>query len=359
MSTYRVLSCNHTRAGFYLPVLFLSVLLPLLFLLSGCRDGSMEEGESKRIFAVAVAEAAKEEIGKRLELSGELIPLRQVIVVPSMPGRVAEIRVAEGQRVREGQLLIRMENTQQELQLRQAEIAVKAGRVEVEKLAYLVEQGAVAEHLLRGARAELEQGEVVLELARYAYDVTFLKSPLPGVVGYIWAKEGELVGNTQVALVMDVDKVFVQLTVDEAQLPFLAESVPVTVEVPAVGGVPLQGRISSIGQVAVPGSRSFLVKVEVDNAGGELKPGMYARVAIEGESRNCVMVPGSALREEEGRAYVFVVARSRVRQRDVETGLRREGKVEIVQGLNPGERYVLRIPAGIQDGSTIEEIKEE
>jgi membrane fusion protein (multidrug efflux system) len=331
-----------------------------MHLTAGCsREASETGGDKQRIFTVNVAEARQEDLGRRLELSGELAPLRQVLIVPPIPGRVAEIKVREGDRVAEGQLIIRMDNTQQALQLRQAEIEVEAGRLEVEKLAYLVEQGAAAEYTLRQARKELAKGEALLELARYAYDVTFLKSPLAGVVGYIWAREGEMIGNTQAALVMDIDQVLVQLTVDEGQLSVFSAKMAVQVEIPALGGVPRRGVVSYISQAALPGSRTFQVKVTVDNPEADLKPGMFARVLVEGESRGGVLVPGGALREEDGRSCLFIVTGSRVARRDVETGLRRDGKVEIVKGLQPGELYVSRIPAGMQDGSIIEVMEEE
>ncbi|MEW5785555.1 MAG: efflux RND transporter periplasmic adaptor subunit [Bacillota bacterium] len=332
-----------------------SLLICLSLFAVGCRSGDPAgPGEEERVYAVTAAEAVLEEVGKQLELTGELAPLRQVVVVPPLPGRVIEIKVAEGDPVFKGQLLIRMDSTQQELQLKQAQIAVEAGRVEIEKLEYLVEQGAVAEQVLRGARAELAQGEAQLDLARYAYDVTFLKSPLAGIVGYIWAKEGELVGNSQVVLVMNLDKVLVQLAVDEAQLVHLAPDMAVQVEVPAIGGIPRGGQVSVIGQVAVPGSRSFPVQIEVENTAGDLKPGMFARVLVQGQSRRAIMVPGSALRESEGRACLFVVSNNRVAERVVETGLRQDGKVEITAGLHQGERYVVRVPAGMADRSAVE-----
>lgn len=344
----------------YKKVILICLTMLIILAAAGCGRGNMVvDGEAARKFTVSTAEAVREQLGKRLELSGELLPQRQVVVVPSIPGQVAQVNVQVGDRVRQGQLLVLMENTQQELQLRQARIGVEAGRVEVTKLELLVEQGAVAEQVLRSAKAELAQGEVLLELARYAYDVTFLKSPLSGVVGYIWAKEGELIGNTQAVLVMNVEKVLVQLAVDEGQLAYLSEGMPVTVEIPAVGAVARQAVVGTISQGAIPNTRSFLVMVEVDNLDGDLKSGMFARVVVEVESRFSVLVPGSALREETGNAYLFVVSRNRAEQRVVETGLRQDGRVEILQGLNPGERYVIRVPAGLTDGSPIVEIEEE
>ena len=360
MFTYQIGSRENSRIHTSCIFLLACMAALLLFSAAGCgRGGMVPDNGSGPTFTVSTAEAAREEMGKQLDLSGELQPQRQVVVVPSIPGRVVRIDVQVGDRIRKDQLLVLMDNTQQELQLRQAKIGVEAGRVEVAKLEQLVEQGAVAEQMLRAARSELAQGEVLLELAQYAYDVTFLKSPLDGVVGYIWVKEGELIGNTQAVLVMNVEKVLVQLTADEGQLTYLNEGQAVFVEVPALGAVPRQAVIRTISQGAIPNTRSFLVLVEVDNPDGDLKPGMFARVTVEGKSRSGIAVPGSALREESGKSYLFVVSRSRVSKREVETGLRRDGKVEIVKGLSPGEKYVVRIPAGLADGSAILEIEGE
>lgn len=327
-------------------------------LLAGCHQGEPVAEKTARRFVVTVAGARLETLGDCLEAAGEVKPLQQAVIIPAVPGKVAGIQVKEGQEVSRGQVLIQLENTSQYLQLRQAQAGLEALQEEQEKVEYLVAQGALPEKMLRELTAQIRQAELSVDLAKHAYDLTVLKSPIRGTVTAVIPSEGDLVGSSPVVTVISSETMLVQATVAENQLHQVQEGQAVQVKVPAVEEGYLTGKITAVGKTAIPGSRSFLVEAEVENPEGKLQPGMFAYLKLEDKSRQTVAVPASALLEQDGKAMVFVSSGNRAWQRVVETGVREKGLVEIIRGLDLGERYLVHLPAGLQDGDEITEIYE-
>lgn len=332
-----------------------ALLLFLAAILTGCGEEEPPSDGGERIFAVQAAEAREVTQAVRLELSGEVKSGRQVAIIPSVPGRVAAVPVKEGQAVSRGELLLRLENTTQQLQLRQAQAALDALNAELARVQTLIQAGALPEKTLRDMKTQILQAELARDLAKYAYDLTVLKSPLDGVVTAVKAAEGELVGTTMVMAVLSREGVTVQAVADEGQLQYLSPGMAVQVRVPAVSAAPIPGSLFSVSQTAIPGSRSFTVEVVLSGASGELRPGMYALVLVEETGWRGFQVPSSALLEQDGLSFLFIIREGRAVKLPVETGMRRAGLVEIGRGLEEGERFITRVPAGLKDGSLVEE----
>lgn len=334
---------------------FLLLLLVPVTMMAGCRGEEPVQEYEERSFAVETAAAHKETLAVRLELGGEIKSSRQVAIIPPIPGRVASVPVKEGQAVSRGEPLLYLENTSQKLQLQQAQAALEVLTTELDRVETLVEAGALPEKNLRELRGQITQAELARDMARYAYDQTILKSPLEGIVTGVNARAGELVATTVVMAIISQEGITAQVTVDEGQLGYLSPGMSVQVQVPAVGEVLFSGSISAVSQSAIPGSRSFPVEVELEAERELLRPGMYALVLVEKIGHRGFQVPASALLEQEGHSYLFLVQKGRVLQRTVKTGLRQSGKVEIIEGLSGGERFIIRPPARIKDGDRVEE----
>lgn len=340
-----------SRVGYRVTLLIL--VFYLVIFTPGCSPREKSEPISQSVFKVEVREARTGVISLSLDQSGEIIPGKQAIIIPKTAGMVAAVHLREGDPVARNQVIFQLENTYQELQLQQASSARKTLFRELEELEKLLQAGAVAEFEVRKARAELEQVEITLKMAEYAYENTFIKSPLAGVITELKVQEGELVGTSPVGRVAVLDPVRVRIAVSESHIGRVSEGMAVKLEVPSVG-VYRDGSVAYTGRAAIPESRSFLVEVEVRNLSGDLRPGMFARVVLEADTRESLLVSATAVYEKDGVSYLYVPFRGKAVLKQVETGTRQGGMVEIISGLSHGDAYIFRPPAGIKDGSLIE-----
>ncbi|WP_297048313.1 MULTISPECIES: efflux RND transporter periplasmic adaptor subunit [unclassified Thermosynechococcus] len=370
--------------------------------------------ESEGVAAdVAVARLAQ--LDADTTLTGTTRPYREVMVRSQVEGQVIRLGVDVGDRVQSGQLLAEVDpvvlknavfEAEAELAARrneviQAQAAVNRARTAVEearltlqqaesdarRLETLLREGAVstqaaeqarttaqtARQVLRSREAEVvtaQQGVAVaqgrvqaqtafVQQARARLNQALLRSPLNGVVLERLTEVGNLLQpGGEVLRLGDIRQLKVVVEVSERELARLAPGQRATVTLDAVPNRPYEGRITRISPAAAD-ARLIPVEVVIDNADERLGSGLLARVAFQGANAPRLMIPQSALSGfEEGQlssrqGSVFVVVGDRVQARQVTLGQRREGKVEILSGLNAGDRYVVRSGRPLRDGDKI------
>ncbi|QEQ00082.1 efflux RND transporter periplasmic adaptor subunit [Thermosynechococcus sp. CL-1] len=362
---------------------------------------------------VAVARLERLETGSTL--TGTTRPYREVMVRSQVEGQVIRLGVDVGDRVQAGQLLAEVDpivlknavfEAEAELAARrneviQAQAAVNRARTAVEearltlqqaesdarRLETLLRDGAVsaqaaeqarttaqtARQVLRSREAEVvtaQQGVAVaqgrvqaqtafVQQARARLNQALLRSPLNGVVLERLTEVGNLLQpGGEVLRLGDIRQLKVVVEVSERELARLAPGQGATVTFDAVPNRTYEGRITRISPAAAA-ARLIPVEVVIDNADERLGSGLLARVAFQGANAPRLMIPQSALSGfEEGQlssrqGSVFVVVGDRVQERQVTLGQRREGKVEILSGLNAGDRYVVRSGRPLRDGDKI------
>ncbi len=358
MRKFNLLRSSKCFNGIFLIVFWVFIFSCFSLFLVGC-DGEGDNDDDAGAETVHAVELVRAELGEfesTFQESGEVIPWRQAYLVPKIAGEVEAINCRTGDRVREGNVILKVDNTVHSIQLRQAKAGHAAMKSELEKLEALAEKGAIPRSEVRHLRVEFEQLEMTLELAQFGYDASYLRAPFDGVVSELMVDEGQLVGQEPIGRFVDTSVVKVRITATEDYISSFYKGMLVDVDVPAANFYQV-GEVSAVGAAAVPETRSYMVEVKVNNPGGLLKSGMYATVRVSSEIREAVMIPSSALVEEGGKSFVFVpdedapdTGRQTASRRKIETGYRQEGNVEIVSGLEEGDFFVRRPPPGARDG---------
>ncbi|NPV29905.1 MAG: efflux RND transporter periplasmic adaptor subunit [Firmicutes bacterium] len=330
---------------------------------------------------VEVAAVARRDVSRAVRLTGRVAPRVEIKVLPKIAGRIKSIEVDVGDRVRAGQVLVRLDDAEIAAQVRQAEAALavaEAGaraaaanledaRRNLERMKQLYEAGAVPLQQLEQAQlrydqaaagvseAQVAQARAALEAARVQLANTVITAPAGGIVAARSAQVGEMAAPTQPLLTLiDIDQVQVEVSVTEAEVNRLRPGQEVPVTVAAVSEKPLTGRIASLAPAADPRSKMFPVKITLSNPGHRLKPGMFAEVSLTAEVRRQVLVvPVGAVLEKEGRAVVYVVEGGRARERRVEAGLSDGKFTEIKKGLREGEQVVVSGQEFLVDGARV------
>mgnify|MGYP002476317144 FL=1 len=206
------------------------------------------------------------------------------------------------------------------------------------------------------AAAGLRAAEEGVKAARVAFGYTQVRAPFAGIVAEKRVEAGDTASpGMPLFVVEDTSKMKVEASVPESSLARLAVGRPVQVRVEAAGEETRQGVLSEILPAGDPRSRTFTVRVVLDNPDGALRSGMFARLIIEKGTRNALAVSESALVRRGPLTGIFVVDEgSRARLRWITAGEIRDGRAEVLTGLKAGERFVLSPPPGLEDGAQIE-----
>lgn len=301
--------------------------------------------------------------------TGTVASLREAKVASTLSGIVGEVFVSEGQRVQQGEPLMRLRTDQLAAMAAQAAAAVaqtKAARdlaeANLQRTRSLYQPGAVSVHELDVAEAQFRQTQAQLQLAEATSALAQIQlrdatvtAPFGGTITQRKVEPGEAVSPMSLVFVLaQLDDVYAELVVPERQREGLRVGQSVAITVDALPGMSLPGKIAEIQPAATISSRSFTVKVRVTNTQRVLRPGMFTRGAITVAVRpNVLQIPASAVLTTASKPIVFVVQEDKAVRREVTLGDLQNGMVEITSGLNPNDQVITSDAAGLTENQPV------
>ncbi len=278
---------------------------------------------------------------------GSLRSRQGVMLRPEVAGRVAQINFADGQRVQRGQLLVQLDDTLQRAQLQQAEAQAAIARTNLERSRELVAQGFVSQSAVDQNAAALQVAQAQVALARAQLARMKIVAPFNATAGIKTVNLGDyLKDGADIVNLEDMSSMAVDFRLPERYLARVKTAQPVELAVDAMPGRIFKGRVEAVDALVDANGRSLLVRARVDNPDTVLRPGMFARPRVVFAVReNALMVPEEALVPQGGRQYVFKVEADgkggqQARRIEARLGLRLAGKVELLDGVRPGEQVV-------------------
>jgi RND family efflux transporter MFP subunit len=393
------------------------LIVPLLMLAAGCTGESRATASQDKAPAAApprpvrVFAAAEERVARTVVATGTLAAEDQVVVGTKVPGRLAEIAVDMGTRVRRGDVVARLDAGDYRLRVEQADAALQQARVRLGLSASGTDERVNAEQtsLVRQARAVLEEARLTrdraaklveqeliaraqfdtaeanlkvaegryhdaleevrtrqallaqrrseLELARQQLADTAMVTPIDGAVAVKQASVGEyLAAGAPVATVVRLHPLRLRMSVPEREAAGVrvGQAVRLTLEGDPVA---YQGRVVRLSPIVQEQNRTLSVEAEVPNERALLRPGAFARAEIVSEaSQPVIRVPADTIVTFAGIEKVLVVRQGTIAELRVQTGRRSGDTVEIVSGLRAGEEIV-RAPGNLSAGQAVTVLK--
>lgn len=356
---------------------------------------SANASQAERKIAVTVTHTESRDVERSVQIVGTLLAQDEVTLANESPATIAKIAVDMGDRVRAGQLLIKLDEREPHLEVERmtanlqaaretltrtrqildssranverAQAVLGDARTNLKRYEGLLAEGAVSASQrdsaqtqydvavaslraseaqyesdragIKNADANVEQAVAGLELARKRLRDTEVVAPFDGFVRKRLVNVGESIKEkTPLMSLVATQALKLQGEVPERFAPQLAPGRPVRVEVEAYPGRTFPGTITRVSPAVDAESRTFTVEASVPNPGGVLKPGFFAKAAIvTGMGRNVPFVPEEAVVTFAGIVKVYVIADGKAEERRVTTGQRRDGWVEVLDGVKVGE----------------------
>jgi RND family efflux transporter MFP subunit len=286
-----------------------------------------------------------------------------VDVAFQVPGKVATVGTDEGQSVRAGQPIASLDATEYQLAVEQASAQAERAAHDRDRNQPLLASGGIApadmDHLESGAR----QSAAAQALAKKHLADTRLAAPISGIIARRTIEVGATVSAGQtVVTIVDLDPVRVRLGVPEADVGHIKEGAAATVRIPALD-TSFAGRVSLIGVVADPSTRSYTVEISVPNPSRKLRAGMVAEATITTrETATALMVPAPAVLHDagvNGTTIVYTLDRDggRAHARRVTTGAARGDSLEITSGVTAGDQIVVAGQQRLRDGARVQQVQ--
>ncbi len=311
----------------------------------------------------AVVEAA--EVTERrwqgaLASVGSLTAVSGIEVTTEISGTVSAIAFESGQRVEAGEVLVRLEDSVDQASLQALIADQQLTRTQFNRYADLLPQRAVSQFEYDEASAKFEAARARVAEQEARIQKKVIRAPFSGVLGLRRVDVGQYIAaGTPIVQLTAFDPIYADYTVAERDLPGIEIGRTVELDVGAYPERSFRGTVTAIDSAVKPGSRSIDVRATLDNPDELLRPGMFAAVrTLEPEPRQVLTVPRTAISFNTYGDYVYRIERDDdqqvVVQRQVSTGQTRDEQVEIVDGLDAGDRVVAAGLLRLRNGQAVE-----
>lgn len=276
-------------------------------------------------------------------------------VVAKVGGEVRQLFVEEGDVVKAGQVMARLDGDRLRLEVAQSEANLRKLERDYKRQLELSQKGLVAQGTAENAKFDLDALRASYDRARLELSYTEIRAPIDGVVSARHIKVGNTIApNDPTFRVTNLDPLLAYVHIPEKEFRKLAPQQTAEVVVDALGGDRFTGVISLISPTVDPKTGTFRARVEVQDPTRRLKPGMFARVNIVYERReDALQLPRSAIVDADGTQSVFVVANGKAEQKSVQTGLANNGWIEVTGGLQGDEQVVVVGQGGLKTGAAV------
>lgn len=339
------------------------VLLPCLLLLAACGgsngpgEAQAKSGEKKGPDAVPVevAKASRRAVAASYTGTAPLEPVAESQVVAKTSGVALNVMVEEGQPVRAGQTLVRLDSARSELQAAQTGAAMRKLEANYNRAKQMAEQKLLSANDNDQLRYDLENARAANRLANLELSYANVEAPISGVIASRSIKTGNFVQiNTPIFRIVDTSRLEATLNVPERELATLKAGLPVLMQVDALPGKTFTGTVDRVAPVVDSGSGTFRV-VCAFKGDGVLQPGMFGRIKIDYDQRaDALVVPRVALLEDDGDPAVFVVTGDKTKRVPIKLGYVDGSWAEIREGVKEGEQVVVAGKTALRDGTVVQ-----
>lgn len=339
--------------------IFVFLLAGAALLTAGCsKKAARGGGPSGFSVQVVVVEAKRQAVSETLSLVGTIAANEMVEIKSETDGTVEEVLFQEGQAVKKGDLLLRLDETKFSTAAAEAEANFQLSHANHERAQQLFHDKLISRQEFDQIAAQFQANRASLELKKRQWRDARIYAPFNGVVSARAISPGQVISkNTTLTWLVDLDTVKVEVNVPERFLSQLKTGQNIDVGVAAYPGRRFTGRVFFIAPFLEPATRTALVKALIANSTRELRPGMFGNLDLTLSVReNAVVIPEAAISQllEAGRARIYTVSQSNTVQiQVVQLGVRLAGQVEILDGLAGGEKVIVEGVQKVGPGATV------
>jgi membrane fusion protein (multidrug efflux system) len=292
----------------------------------------------------------------RIRATGNLLASDAVVVQPEISGRVTAVRFERGQAGAAGAPLIKLAPETLQAELAKAQAALSLAQENFQRSEALSRRGNPAAQTLDEARAALRTAEAEVALAAVRLGDTDITAPFDGVVGLKQLSVGRYVEpGDELVVLQRIDPLYLDFRLSERWLTKLVPGDTIAVTVDALPGRSFTGTIAALDPRVDVNGRAVQLRATVPNPDRSLRPGLFARVDIELDERlDAVLVPEAAVVLQESGPVVYRIVEGKALMTPVTTGVRRDGQVEITQGLDADAIVVVNGHVRLRDQAQVE-----
>ena len=317
---------------------------------------------TKKLSLITAVKIEESEFKHYLELQGNVSTKNLLVLYPEYSGVLSKVYVKEGQKVKKGQILAKIDDAGMSQQVAQLQIQADLAKTTFERQMRLWEQKIGSEIQYLQAKSSYESQQKAVKQAQSQLAKTIVRAPFSGTIDDIITEQGSVVasGQSQLMRIINLDSMYIETDVPEKYITNVTKDKNVEVEFPVLRKT-INAKVRQAGDFINPANRTFKVEIAIPNKDKSIKPNLTAKLKINDyTNKKALLLPQSIISENaEGQQYVYVIAEKNNNQEAIakkviiETGRTQGDVIEILKGISNGDEIISEGARNVKDGQTV------
>ena len=328
--------------------------------LTGCKDresiaNTAGNSSEPPAIPVSVVEVKPVDMRDVVFLPGETEAYEDVKVAANTSGRVEWIGLGEGQEVKKGDRLAKIDVSALKASLEHAKAAYKLAHDLCERRRRLYDNKIIAQEELDQSETQLKLAAADLAQVKVRYSHGFPESPITGIINHLYLDVGEYADlGKPIAEIVNIDRIKINVRVPELDVRYVKKGQKTPIKIDAFADRTLIGTVEFVAFKADPATKTFLVRSVIDNPDHDIRPGMIGRVAfVRRHIPDAIVAPLFSIVDKGGERIVFVEKDGVAESRVISIGVIEKDRVQITSGLNVGDHLIVRGHTEVEDGMKV------
>lgn len=352
---------------------FLPLFVLLLLILAAVGLGSRVKNENRRLLEeksnavvqerpainVVLQKIVPGQLRDRLNLPGMVEPWENLSILSEVRGMVVEVPVEEGDHVKEGDLIARLDTSDYKNTISSIKAAYNLAQTNLKRLSSLREQEIIAQSEFDTINAEVQKLEADLAIAELQLKRCYIRSSISGVVNKLPAKKGlYLAVGDPVATVLEIDRVKVNVGIPETDVDAVRKIDMFELTIEALNNKNITAKKYFLAVAPESQAQVYRLELEVDNKSGEILPGMFARVEIVKEDfPDALAIPLYSIIARDNKHFIYLEEDSVARLQEVKLGILDGWKIQVTEGLEADQHVIVVGHRNVDDGQKLNVVK--
>ncbi len=351
-----------------LPRFVLLVMITLIIVLFMTVSDKKSEIQAEQAAAIknerppvntVVMEVTPGAISNKINLPGSIEPWTRLELISKIAGSIEEVLVQEGDSVKEGDIIAKIESDDYRIALDRATAAYKLAKADFERDKSVYAKGAIPTAELDARETNMQTAKADLDNATLLLSRCTIKAPINGVIRSLDAKVGLYLGiGDPIGRILQIDKVKAVIGIPESDITAVRNLPTVDVTIQALDNLQIVGKNYYVSSSPETAARLYRIELEIDNPDHRILPGMFVRANIIKQSReDALSIPFYSIISRNDEQYVFIERDGVVRKQPVQTGIMEQWMVEITDGLQSGDRIVVEGHRDVENDQKVNVVK--
>ncbi len=317
---------------------------------------------TKKLSLITAVKIKESEFKHYLELQGNVSTKNLLVLYPEYSGVLSKVYVKEGQKVKKGQILAKIDDAGMSQQVAQLQIQSDLAKTTFERQKRLWDQKIGSEIQYLQAKSSYESQQKAVKQAQSQLAKTIVRAPFSGTIDDVITEQGSVVapGQSQLMRIINLDNMYIETDVPEKYITNVTKNKNVEVEFPVLGKT-INAKVRQAGDFINPANRTFKVEIAIPNKDRSIKPNLTAKLKINDYTNNkALLLPQSIISENaEGQQYVYVITEKNSNQEAIakkviiETGKTQGDVIEVLKGISNGDEIISEGARNVKHGQTV------